>query len=53
MPGKDYPYEKGTNILVWRVGPDLKAKFKAKCAAEKRSIKEVIIELMTEYVKRK
>ena len=40
------------NLLVWNIDPDLKRKFKAKCALEKRTIKDAITQLMTEYLNR-
>ena len=46
-------YEAGTNLIVWNIDPDLKAVFKATCALEKRTIRDVITELMIEYTNRK
>ena len=41
---------KSTEILLWKVDPVLKAKFKARCAEKGETMRGVIFEYMRIYV---
>ena len=42
-----------TNLFISGVDADTKARFKARCAAEKRTMKEVILQFMEDYSNQK
>jgi len=51
MPTTEKDEEKRGELLIWDVPPELKRKFKAKCAELGVSMKDTIIEFMTKFCK--
>ena len=41
--------ERRGELLIWDFPPELKAKFKAKCALKKLTMKEVVVNLIKKF----
>ena len=38
-----------TELLIWKIPEELKSSFKARCAAQEKTMREVILEFMEAY----